>query len=419
MKIMILTVGSRGDIQPFLALAVGLQKAGHAVTINTSATFRDFITGYGVAHAEINDDLIRLSESDEGRAALEGKGKLALLKKVKPMLQKMLADEWTAVQNAQPDLLIYHPKALGGYHLAEKRNIPGVMSIPLPIYTPTREFPSPILPPLKLGGWYNRLTYKLIGLVQAPYMGLINTWRKESLGLPPRSVFANDLQTPDGRSLPVLYPFSTHVVPRPADWPAEALTPGYWFLPPDPHWQPSPALSAFLQAGPPPVYVGFGSMAGTDPARLTEAVIAALAQSGQRGLLATGWGGLKPADLPSNLFVLDAAPHDWLLPQMAAVVHHGGAGTTAASLRAGKPTLICPFFGDQPFWGQRVFELGAGPRPIPQKQVTAVALAAAITEMVHNQIMQSRAAELGRKIQAEDGVATAVAWLNGIGNGRS
>ncbi len=211
--------------------------------------------------------------------------------------------------------------------------------------------------------------------------------------------------------MPVLYSFSEHVVPRPDDWPETTVATGYWFLEQDETWQPPAALVQFLAAGPPPVYVGFGSMAGKDPARLTRIVLDALEQSGQRGLLATGWGGLAVEDLPENLFAIDSAPHDWLFPRVSAVVHHGGAGTTAAGLRAGKPTLISPFMGDQPFWGQRVCEQGVGPKPIPQKQLSADALATAIHQLTHDQDMRQRATALGQKLRAENGVARAVAWI--------
>jgi sterol 3beta-glucosyltransferase len=171
-------------------------------------------------------------------------------------------------------------------------------------------------------------------------------------------------------------------------------------------------LIEFLQTGPPPVYVGFGSMFMNGGTRKTELVVAALRMAGQRGVLATGWGGLTADTAPEGLFVLDAVPHDWLFPQTAAVVHHGGAGTTGAALRAGKPMVICPFVGDQPFWGRRVAALGVGPAPIAQRRLTAERLAQAISQAVADQDMRQRAAALGETIRAEDGVGVAVAYIN-------
>jgi sterol 3beta-glucosyltransferase len=201
------------------------------------------------------------------------------------------------------------------------------------------------------------------------------------------------------------------VVPTPQDWHPATFATGYWFLDQESHWQPSAALVDFLNAGEPPVYVGFGSMPATDPQAKARLVIEALEKAGQRGILASGWGGLKADALPEHVLMIDQAPHDWLFPRVKAVVHHGGAGTTAAGLRAGKPAVICPYFGDQPFWGQRVYALGVGTEPIPQKKLTADNFASAIRTAVSDAEMQRRAAALGEKIRAENGVARAVSII--------
>ncbi len=172
------------------------------------------------------------------------------------------------------------------------------------------------------------------------------------------------------RRSPVIYGFSPSVVQKPPDWGDHVEITGYWFLDRQPGWQPPADLADFLAAGAPPVYIGFGSMSTRKPQETTELVLRALSRDRQRGLLLTGWGGLSEIDLPDYVFKIEFAPHDWLFPQMAAVVHHGGAGTTAAGLRAGIPTIIVPHFIDQPFWGQRVADLGAGPQPIPRRQLT-------------------------------------------------
>jgi sterol 3beta-glucosyltransferase len=187
---------------------------------------------------------------------------------------------------------------------------------------------------------------------------------------------------------------------------------GYWFLD-DAGWVMPPSLRGFLEAGPPPVYVGFGSIPSMDPVRTTTMIVDALAVVGQRGILASGWGGLAAAPLAEHVYVLDAAPHDRLFPHVAAVVHHGGAGTTAAGLRAGRPTVICPFFGDQPFWGWRIAELGVGPAPIAFKYLTAEKLAKAIRRAVTDPEMHRRAAELGSRIREENGVGRAVELITG------
>jgi sterol 3beta-glucosyltransferase len=240
------------------------------------------------------------------------------------------------------------------------------------------------------------------------YRGPISKWRRDVLGLPP----AKGEDKLHGKLVTKLYAYSQAVVPRPADWDESSFVTGYWFLDAPAGWQPEPALVKFLQEGPPPVYVGFGSMFMHGGARKTEIVLKALRLAGQRGVLATGWGGLTMDNVPEGIFVLDAVPHDWLFPQVAAVVHHGGAGSTGAALRAGKPVVICPHVGDQPFWGRRVATLGVGPSPIPQSKLTAERLADAIRIAVTDSNMRQRAASIGETIRAEDGVGRAVEIIN-------
>ncbi len=407
MNITILTTGSRGDVQPFVALGTGLKRAGYEVTVCTHEHFASFIRERGLQYAFMNDELIRLAETEEGRAALESGGNpLGLLKKVMPAVRKMLDESWAAAQGAQA--IVYHPKALAGSHISEKLKIPGFLGVPVPLYTPTSAFPLPLLPDWKLGGWLNKLSYKILPLLSAPYMAAVNEWRERVLKLPRRSFGASERVLLFGEPLPILYCYSRHAVPIPEDWRDTAAVTGYWFLDREENWQPPAKLCEFLATGEAPVYVGFGSMAGRNPERLTEIVLEALAKSRQRGVLATGWGGLAASPLPDTVFQVGSVPHDWLFPLCRAVVHHGGAGTTAAGLRAGKPAVICPFFGDQPFWGGRLFQLGVAPAPLPQNKLTADKLAAAIRLAVSSEDMCRRAAAIGEKIGAENGVARAV-----------
>lgn len=421
MKIFIVTLGSRGDVQPYVSLGKGLIAAGHEVMISAPSSFDNFIAENGVQYGYMDNEILMLIDSDAGRDAMEDSDNIIgwmktyanLAKRVKPMQAKMISDAGKAAEAFQPDLVIYHPKAMAGPHIAEKYGIPRIMSVPLPIFTPTVEFPSMVFPNVKLGGWYNKMTYTMsVKLAWMQYRSIINPWREEELDLPPASRSFSEMELADGQPTPTIYPYSQHVVPRPADWPETTISPGYWFLDRLDDWQPPDDLAAFLDAGPPPVYVGFGSMAGKDPARKAQAAIDALQKTGQRGLIATGWGGLDVASLPDTIFKIEAAPHDWLFERVTAVVHHGGAGTTAAGLRAGKPTVICPFMGDQPFWGRRVLELGVGSAPIPQKKLDAERLAAAIDQVTSDSQIQQKAATLGEKIRAEDGVAKSVEFIN-------
>lgn len=412
MKIFMSTMGTRGDIQPFIALGQGLQAAGHQVALCTAEGYRSFVEEHGVPYAYMNNEFLTIINSQEGQAATEGdRPALGLYKKMGPIIRRALDDEWQAVQAFQPDLMIFQPKMLGSYHIAEKLQLPLWLALPLPFYAPTSAFPNPVFSGVRLGGWFNRLSYRLMELASAMYAGVTNDFRVKTLGLAPRRRFASTLARADGTPLPSLYAYSPYLVPTPADFPAHVHVTGYWFLQQRPTWQPPEKLVRFLQAGPPPIYVGFGSMSGTTGAKRAQIVIEALQRTGQRGLLASGWGGLQTGDLPETICQIEAAPHDWLFPQVAAVVHHGGSGTTAAGLRAGKPTIICPFIADQPFWGKVVYEHGVGPQPIPQRKLTVEGLAAAITTAVSNTALQERAAALGSHIRAENGVAHAVALI--------
>jgi sterol 3beta-glucosyltransferase len=411
MKIAILTAGSRGDVEPCLALALGLGRAGFTPTVAADTNFESFVTGRGVRFAPIGADFFAFFRSEEGQALLK-RDHRRLLRGVSPevlaMRQRMMEDAWKAVRDA--DAVIYHPRVLGAYDAVEKLGIPAMLWDYQPVLVPTGRFSFPLLPPLELGRLVNRLSYSAVRLAQFPYAAIRNRWRVRSLGLPPRPWYADDLRR-RGRRLPILYAFSRHVIPPPEEWRGRAEVTGYWHLDPPAGWCPPEDLAAFLAAGPPPVYVGFGSMVNPFAERVTAVVVAALKKCGVRGILMTGWGGLSKVDELGTILQLDAAPHGWLFPRVAAVVHHGGMGTTAAGLRAGKPSIVCPFFHDQPFWGKVVHDLGAGPRPIPQAELSVDRLAEAIRAATTDEGMRQRAAALGEKIRSEDGVGRAVAVI--------
>lgn len=422
MNILILTLGSRGDVQPYVALGKGLKAAGHTVTVCASSSFEPLITSHGLDYGYMSDEFIKLVDSEAGREAMEhGRNPFALVKTMLSLLQEskrifrtMLKETWETAQAARPDVVIYHPKSLGGSHIAEKLGVPAILATPVPVIVPTAEMVAVGMPALKLGCWYNLLSYKLIDKGYHTYDTEINAFRQDSLGLAPMPKSSSPLQTTDGRPIPVIHGYSEHVSPRPVDWPQSAHITGYWFLEEQPGWQPPARLVDFLAAEAPPVYIGFGSMAGRNPQRLAEIAIEALKKTGQRGILATGWGGLDVSSLPPTVLKIDQAPHSWLFPRVSAVVHHGGAGTTAAGLQAGRPTIITPFMVDQPYWGERVHALGAGSKPIPQNRLTAEKLAAAIREVTTNPAILHNAAILGEKIRAEDGIASAISIIERV-----
>ena len=403
MNVAVLTLGTRGDVQPYVALSTGLKQAGHEVTLVTGKGFDELVAGRGLRYVALDLDLLELARSPEGKAALRSaRGALRLIRQLLHTWRQMLVDEWEAAWDA--DAVVYHPKAFGGYHIAEALDVPGFLALPVPALSPTRAFPTPVLPLPNLGGALNRLSYELFfHSSTAPYRRMINWWREHTLGLAPLSLLASELKR-DGEPVTKLYCCSQHVVPVPADWDKSSLLTGYWFLNQGSGWEPSNELATFLEDGSPPVYIGFGSTA-PDSEGSRAAALAALKGLGRRGVLATGRSGMAGP----QVIEIDSAPHDWLFPRMSAVVHHGGAGTTAEGLRAGRPTAVFPSnFGDQLYWGMRAHTLGLGPKPVPQKKLTTERLAAAIRAVTENKRMRSLAEELGERIRAENGVARAV-----------
>ena len=409
MRILFQTLGSRGDVQPYVALGAELRKRGHEVTLSTGRGFEAMIEAAGLRAAPLSDDVLDLLQTPEVQEALRSfAGKLRAWRAFRGLARRQL-DEMADVGLAlRPDLIVYHPKAMAGPSLGEVLGVPAIPSYLQPVYVPTGAFANPILPFESVGRLGNRLSHRAThGLVTLATSGQIKTWRREKLGLSGKMpAHVLDGYDPDGGAVPRLHAHSRHLVPRPADWgPREKVT-GYWFTAPKRDWTPPPELMRFLEAGPPPVYVGFGSLPTEDARRTSETVIEAFRRAGKRGLLATGWGGLADPGAAADLHVLETAPHDWLFPRCSAVVHHGGAGTTHEGLRWGRPSVICPVFGDQPFWGRRVQALGAGPAPLPQKRLTAGALAEAL-RAVEAPAVRERAAELGGLLREEPGAAAA------------
>ncbi|MFN8464124.1 MAG: glycosyltransferase [Caldilineaceae bacterium] len=417
MRITVLAVGSRGDAQPYMALGMGLQQAGHEVKIATHEVFREMVTERGLEFGLIRLNPQEMLKQEAGQAWMEaGKNPLRFIRHMArafaPLLHEMLTDCLHACEGS--DVVLISPLAIAALPAVERVGA-RAMLVTLWSNLPTHDYPSLYAPTLPFGGpiagLHNRLTYDLAALPKRlfgrPIWQALDRWQREVLRVDPMSADQLRRRMLSGE-WPMLAGYSPSVFPRPSDWPEWVHVTGYWFLNAEPAWQPPATLVDFLQAGPAPVYIGFGSMAGRNPQRRGEIAVKALEQSGQRGILLTGWGGLQPNDLPDSVLAVDSVPHDWLFPRMAAVVHHGGAGTTAAGLRAGKPTVVAPFFGDQPFWGRRVAELRVGPDPIPQKKLSVEKLAGAIRSATDDGDMHRRAQELAQWIRAEDGIGRAV-----------
>jgi len=290
--------------------------------------------------------------------------------------------------------------------------VPCMLAFWLPLYVPTTKFPAMFFPNLPLGPGYRWLTYQFIRRMLIMTSKRVRKWRTQH-GLASRSPGLR-MRLPDGRPIPALHGFSRHIIPRPEDWPETAIVTGFWFLNQAEKWNPPGSLTEFLSRGEPPMYFGFGSIFGRDPKLVTQIILEAVRRTGVRAVLARGWGGLESTDSAQSesVMLIEAAPHRWLFPQVSAVVHHGGCGTTAAGLLAGKPSIICPFFGDQPFWGRHVERLRVGPSPIPQKRLTVERLCHAIDVVMNDSTMRENAAVLGRRLRKENGTSNAVAFIN-------
>lgn len=410
MRITIFAAGSRGDIQPCILLGRALQQVGFRILIAAPENFNQFVQENDLRFHPLGGDVQQIMASETGRGFMESGGGnplrsiRAMRTMIGPVVMRMVDDAYTACHDADAIICLGVVSAFA-QSIAAALSIPIIHIEPTPLL-PTRAFAAPSWPIQRnLGGLHNFISgMAMLQVIWLWYRPYVNEFRRR-LGL---STITGGAFYRGLRSTPMLSAYSPKIIPHPSDWPDNIHITGYFFLDTYSKWQPSSELKAFLEAGDPPVYIGFGSMAGRNPEQLAILILDALAQSGQRGLMLTGWGGLRPELLPDNVFVVDSAPHSWLFPRMAAVVHHGGAGTTAEALRAGVPTVIVPFAFDQSFWGARVRALGLGPDPIFQKNLTADRLAQAIHLAVTDPEMKQRAKSYGKAIRAEDGIGNAV-----------
>ncbi|MFZ5856331.1 MAG: glycosyltransferase [Chloroflexota bacterium] len=406
MNITILTYGSRGDVQPFLALAVGLQKAGYQVNLAAPHRFADFVAQHNVPFAPLAGDPEEISKAfnEAGHNAL--KVASAIRDYVNSIAVDVTRGAFAACDDA--DLIIHSFLFTTGAHsLARQRGIPDISIQTFPIFAPTRAYPPAALSSLPtgwlsyFGHWLNTQTF---------WYGGNSGYHQKRRQHP--DVFSFDLfwpfdEKPPRRATPLLFAVSPTVLPPAREWTNRARVTGYFFLDSPADYQPPAALTRFLEAGTPPVCVTFGSMIHRDADRIAESILDAIRVTGQRAIILTGWDGWKGNVATDDVLFLESAPHDWLLPRCRAVVHHGGAGTTAAGLRAGIPNIVIPFAGDQMFWGKRVHAIGAGPRPINVKELSAARLTSALAE-VEGDALRDRARHIGRVIRIEDGVAEAI-----------
>jgi sterol 3beta-glucosyltransferase len=416
-RILVMCYGTRGDVEPYVALSLGLQARGHEVTLATARQFGAWVASFGVPFAPLTDSAIDVIHTSAGKALVEGAGGPLrrvvaggrLARAARRGGERLIEDARAVAEGVAPDVIVYHPKVTAAPHIAEGTGCAAVMGLLQPIVLPTEAFPPTGLPPLSVPG-YNRMAYRLVSATYTPFRKAVNRFRKAAFGLPPICSGQEVILPPGLGTIPILHAVSPAVIPRPPDWPAQAHLTGYWQLPRDDGFTPPPALARFLAEGPPPVYVGFGSMVSETPEALRRTVTEALRRAGMRGVVASGWAGFEEGE-HDGVLVIPPVPHGWLFPRMAAVVHHGGAGTTANGFAAGVPCVICPFFGDQPGWARRSVALGVGATPVPRKALDAGALSASIREAVTRPELAANARALADRLQQEDGVGTAAGLI--------
>ncbi|PSN14897.1 glycosyltransferase [filamentous cyanobacterium CCT1] len=422
-KILLVALGSTGDVMPMCALAQGLKQAGYRPRLITHVEFQALVEAYGFEFAPLAGDYRHFFNSEEGHRFVRGE---FLPWMPVPTFQANLPTQLEQVLAAArgTEAIITGPLSLWVYHIAERLNLPMVVTSALPI-AETGHFPflgfGDI--PSSVNGVQsalNRASYRAVSLLGwAKERDIINQFRA-AVQLPELSLLGPRFRLAQPKILqhiPILHLYSEAVLPAPPDW-AESTHPtyvtGYCFVTPLSPYQPTAELEAFLAAGEPPVAIGFGSMAVDDRPQMTQLLRSAVQLAQVRALWIAGWGGSQRGYLSEQVYAVESIPHDWILPRCSAVVHHGGSGTVAAGLRAGIPAVVVPFFGDQPAWGKRLNHLGVSPPPIPVQQLSAQTLAVAIRQALDTPAMTQQASHIAAAMRAEQGVKRAVEIIDGF-----
>ncbi|KAK4480220.1 hypothetical protein RD792_013282 [Penstemon davidsonii] len=411
LQIVMLIVGTRGDVQPFVAIGTRLQADGHRVRLATHSNFKEFVLTAGLEFFPLGGDpkvLAAYMVKNKGFLP-SGPSEIHIQRnQIKDIIFSLLPacidpDPDTNVP-FKVDAIIANPPAYGHTHVAEALKVPLHIIFTMP-WTPTSEFPHPLSRVRQQVGY--RLSYQIVdALIWIGIRDMINEFRKKKLRLRPVTYLSGTYSTPP--HVPHAYIWSPHLVPKPKDWGPNIDVVGFCFLDLASNYVPPESLVKWLEDGKEPIYIGFGSLPVEEPEKMTEIIAQALEITKQRGIINKGWGGLGNLKEPNDsIYLLDNCPHDWLFTRCSAVVHHGGAGTTAAGLKAACPTTVVPFFGDQPFWGERVHARGVGPAPIPVDEFSLDKLVDAIKFMLNPEVKE-RALEMAKAMENEDGVSGAV-----------
>jgi sterol 3beta-glucosyltransferase len=406
-RISILTIGTLGDISPMTVLGLALKRAGYDVSIAVPENFRSFVEDMGLPSRRCGADFSSFMRAGE-MTSLAGASTVQVVRKwlspgpeMRDMFEGIFRDAVEATADA--DAIIFHPLTSIACDIAEAKGIPAIL-VPLGMVSPSAESLLSVIPGTRLPAW-NRHSYKTLRLQRLSYASVVNEIRTKVLGL--RRTYFKHPHHVAGRRVPVLYPVSPVLQPRPNEDGDQIHFTGYWFRDGPADWRPTGRLAEFLSRGPQPIYIGFGSMPGLGLER-TEMILRACEAANQRAILGRGWGAFGEFQLSENFHLIDYAPHDQLFREVRAVVHHGGLGTTSSGLRAGRPTLICPFMLDQKYWGHQVVQLGVGPEFLQIQHWSVESLTAAIRDLVANRSYAARAAEIGAAMSQENGTARAV-----------
>ncbi len=410
-RIVIFTVGTEGDARPYAALGQGLARQGHRVVIATSREFEPFVRAHGLGFSPITADFLELMARN--KAVMDRRSQLAMLRTLMAETRRMAgtwAEEGMAAASGADLVIGSGNVSLLAASVAERLGVPLVRSQLQP-FDPSRDLPPPLFrpPPFKLPGPVNLALYRLLRVLAWRLMRGSVDGVRDGLGLPAYPA-GGPWALPNAAGGRILYGFSRHVVPRQPEWPDRIAMPGYFILDAG-RYRPSAELAGFLEAGPAPIYVGFGSMVTSRAVELARLVVAAVARSGRRAVVSSGWAGLA-AHLPrsDDVLAVSGVPHEWLFPRVALAVHHCGAGTTAAAVRAGIPTVPVPFVGDQFFWAWQLGRLGVATPPLERRSLTPARLAEAIGR-AGTPRMREAALALGERVRSEDGVEAAVRQL--------
>ena len=396
------TPGTRGDVAPMAGLGSSLQSLGYEVAIAANPAYAALVVESGCEFKPLPGDLTELITQPAPGAKASSGSVLTFWRKLTDYMDNAATGALAAAE-AGADVILANSVAPYAYDIAEAMGIPALGAHLQPT-EPSAAYPPVIMNSARsLGAWGNKIIGQRAAAGPAPYDAPSARLRKE-LGLGKQSRAAGERRRRKANAT-ILHGISPSVLPRPADWHPGLVMAGYWWPAMKPDWQPPTDLLDFLADGTPPVFVGFGSSAHIDPAFILEAT----RRAGVRAVVQ----GVEGA-LGDDAIAVGSIPHEWLFPRMAAVVHHAGAGTTAAGFRAGVPAVGIPVYTDQPLWASRIASLGAGPRPIPYKMLTPERLGDAITEAVSTPSYAKRAAEVSAAIATEDGTGPVVEALRNL-----